>query len=91
MRNWLIRYLGVAEINQQLVNMQYDNQLTSEAILKELRILTPALGRIIAKLDPAYVADPHSPKTQQASDEIGDLAIRRLKGEHEARNKWDPK
>lgn len=87
-------WLGLDEIRQDIqgiANTQYNHKMISDAALKELRMLTPGLGRIIAKIDPAYVADPHSSSTKAASDEIGDLAIRRLKGEHEARNKWDPK
>lgn len=50
-----------------------------------------AIGRVIAKLDPAYVMDPHSKQAREESDRIGRLAISRLIGEHEASTAWDPK
>lgn len=40
------------------------------------------IGRVIAKIDPAFTKDPFDSKTRAESDEIGRKVIERLLAEH---------
>lgn len=53
--------------------------------LEQLRAIEPALGRIIAKLDPIYGTSDLSAAKRAESDRIGEEAIHRIQAEDKAR------
>jgi len=60
------------------------NLRTAVAKLEEAnRVLLSGLGRVIAKIDPYYGMSEFDPERKAESNRIGDMVIKRLKGEEE--------
>ena len=57
---------------------------TAVAKLEEAnRVLLSGLGRVIAKIDPYYGMSEFDPERKAESNKIGDMVIKRLRGEEE--------
>lgn len=68
------------------------NQLVQQAQIERRKLLEPisiAVGRLVAKLDPAYISDELDPGRRAASDDIGRKAMARITAEATARRKME--
>lgn len=68
------RYQREAEMQATILGMRRELDLYKG-------VLARGMGRILAKLDPAFAQDPHDPKVKAESDRLGEEVIRRLKSE----------
>lgn len=84
MKNWIRRYLGMEDTYNQMVALNnYISGLRGEvgAIRTQVSVTNRAVGRIVAKLDPAFADSEHDPARKIDSDALGDAVIQRLLGE----------
>lgn len=67
--------------------MDYQDVVMNDILrrMDKLNTFEPALGRIIAKLDPIYGTSDFSEAKRAESDRIGEEAIRRIQAEDKAR------
>lgn len=96
MKRIIRRWLGLdrlATIEAQLSTAQAQIA-TLGAVITNLRtaveVQNLAAGRIIAKLDPAFVTPHDDPARKAESDRLGEEVIRRIKAEHAFSNRMDP-
>lgn len=83
-RNWL----GIADVIHsitELRNHQINMQRTFADIKAQLNIISPGLGRVIAKLDVKYAESEHSAERKAESDALGKEVLKRLHAEAKAR------
>lgn len=88
MKEWIRNWLGLTEMFDREVSIIMRLQKIhdmSEASLKEVRILGPSLGRIIAKLDPQYGKSEFDPIRKDESQALAEDIIKRLRAEDAAR------
>jgi hypothetical protein len=87
---WLRRLLGTDGTYDQIVALNnYISGLRGEIgqIRSQVSVTNLSLGRIIAKIDPAYATPEDDPKRKAASDAIGEEVIRKLLGEDHYSNR----
>lgn len=75
-----------ANLNRRLQGWEDSTINNMKKHTNQLSITNRAIGRIIAKFDPAYNQDHLDPETKAASDKIGDDVISRLLSEHKLSN-----
>lgn len=96
MKRIIRRWLGLDRLDPIEVQLSAVRAQLSEAqrLIIHLRVAVDvqnlAMGRIIAKLDPAFATPHDDPDRKAESDRLGEEAIRRIKGEYAASNKLDP-
>lgn len=87
---WLRRLLGTDGTYDQLVALNnYISGLRGEigAVRTQVSVTNLAIGRVIAKIDPAFVTPEDDPVRKAASDAAGKAVIRKLLGEHHYTNR----
>lgn len=87
---WLRRLLGTDGTYDQLVALNnYISGLRGEigAVRTQVSVTNLAIGRVIAKIDPAFVTPEDDPVRKAASDAAGEAVIRKLLGEHHYTNR----
>lgn len=87
---WLRKLLGTDGTYDQIVALNnYISGLRGEvgAIRTKLDVNNLALGRVIAKIDPAFVTPEDDPVRKAASDAAGNEVIKKLLGEHHYTNR----
>jgi hypothetical protein len=91
-KQWLREYLGFTHladyIAEAAINIR-DLQKQTDAIDRKLSVITPGLGRVIAKLDPMFAESELSPERKAESDRIGEEVINRLNAEAKAREPYN--
>ena len=84
MIEWLRRHLYIHTILEG--NIDAVNRMRRlQQDVDQLKTILPALGRILAKLDPDYSTSDIDPAKRAESDRIGEEAIRRIHAEDMAR------
>lgn len=87
--NWLQRLLGLPYMSADLRAIQDRQKSHGQAlanIARDIRVLSLACSRIIAKLDPNYIVAEDDPDRKADSDAIGEEVLRKLYAEHDAAN-----
>lgn len=91
MKEWLRRLLGIPTLSVEIIRLQSDLDAVSNT-LRDIRhnisVTNRAIGRLIAKVEPAYGVDELSPERQAASAKLGDEIIKKLSGEVFESNKY---
>lgn len=91
-RRRIRRWLGITEIqeDQALIHRELKGLGSlQKRVLDQMNVITPGLGRVIAKLDANYARDDHDPAKRAESDEIADETIERLRAEAAAREPYN--
>lgn len=83
-QNWL----GISDIFRSINNHAEYQQAQFDRIEVQLNVITPGLGRVVAKLDTTYVSSEFSPERQAKSDRLGEEALKRLAAEAKARKPY---
>jgi hypothetical protein len=55
-----------------------------------LEITLRALGRLLAKIDPSFLDDPHDPAVRERSRLLGETVLNKLRDEAISTNAYDP-
>lgn len=87
---WLRKLLGTDGTYDQIVALNnYISGLRGEvgAIRSQVSVTNLAIGRVIAKIDPAYIIPEDDPTRKAASDALGEEVIRKLMGENHYSNR----
>lgn len=87
---WLRRLLGTEDTYDQIVGLNnYISGLRGEigAIRTQISVMNLAMGRVIAKIDPAFVTPEDDPVRKAASDAAGQAVIEKLLGEDHYSNR----
>ena len=80
--------IDLRRTNAEIAMLRVDNANLCNDVAKlslQLGSVTPAIGRILAKLEPILTKDHLDPKIRAESDKIGQEAMNRLEAEHKAR------
>lgn len=88
MKKWIIQWLGLTEIDQQIDFIRTDLYKISQlqiTTLNQIRTITPGMARIITKLDPQFARNELDPERKAESDKLGDEVIAKLIAEDKAR------
>lgn len=80
-RDWL----GISDLFRSISGHAQHQDVRLNKIEKQLVVITPGLGRVIAKLDAKYARDEQSAESRAESDRLAEETIRRLEGEAAAR------
>lgn len=87
---WLRKLLGTEDIYNQTVTLSnYLSGLRGEvdAIRTQVSVTNLAIGRVIAKIDPAFVTPEDDSVRKAASDAAGEAVIKKLLGEDHYSNR----
>ena len=91
LRKYIQDWLGITEL-QRYANAIIDRDDIRQCQLTRLedssRTLAPALGRIIAKLDPTFGQPELDPARKAASDKLADEVLSRLTAEQAVRDHY---
>lgn len=98
MKNWIREWLGINQLHDSLgtlISLVYAKYNQTETLLKDshkdIRVLIPAIGEVLAKLNPILAQDELDPARQAESKAIGEQIIVRLRGEDMARRHQEGK
>jgi len=90
-RSRIQAWLGIDSVVSEIVECQDSlesiERKVNQIATAQLGVILPGLGRIIAKIDPAYIGPEDDPKRKAESDRLGEEAIKRMIGEQQARDK----
>jgi hypothetical protein len=84
-RTKIHNWLGISDLFLSLSGHAAHIDRDLAAIRKQLDVIGPGLGRVIAKLDAKYAESEHSPERKAESDKLAEETIRRLHAEAAAR------
>lgn len=77
---------GVNLLAEEIRTLHYEVNLLSGRVELTMRLL----ARIIAKMDPGFLDDPHDPEVKRRSDLLGETVVTKLKKEALAQASADP-
>lgn len=87
---WIRRLLGTDGTYDQIVGLNnYISGLRGEisGMRSQISVMNLAMGRVIAKIDPAFVTPEDDPVRKAASDAAGEAVIKKLMGEDHYSNR----
>lgn len=90
MKDWIQRFLGTYQLETRIISLRSENSALRDQLVqlqRDIRILSQACGRVIAKIDPMFITPEDDPVRKAASDALGEEVIRKLLGEDHYSNR----
>lgn len=100
MKQWLRKLLGTDSLEAEFVSLRWQvttlqGKISSleeqnASMRRQLDVVAPGIGRIIARIEPLYAQDELDPQRRRESDEIAERVLKRLFTESEIRRRQTP-